>query len=77
MTSQFYDELTRNDGRMGLLKTIDVPVKIIWGENDHYINVGVAQNLQSYFADASLDIISAGHWLQIDEPEAVAKIMLA
>lgn len=77
MTSQFYEELTRNDGRIERLRAIDVPVKIIWGENDHYINVGVARDLQSHFGNASLDVVSAGHWLQIDEPEAVAKIMLS
>jgi pimeloyl-ACP methyl ester carboxylesterase len=53
-----------------------IPVKIIWGENDPSINVGVAKNFQSHLKHTSLRLIPAGHWLQIDEPEQVAKEML-
>jgi pimeloyl-ACP methyl ester carboxylesterase len=51
--------------------------EVIWGENDPYINVGVARNFMSHLKHASLHLVPAGHWLQIDEPEQVAKEMLA
>jgi haloalkane dehalogenase len=76
MTAQFYDELTRNRSRLSKLKELSIPAKIIWGENDVYINVGVAQHYKNNLGNASLKVITAGHWLQIDEPALVAKEML-
>jgi haloalkane dehalogenase len=77
MTARFYDELTRNTSRLAKLKELSIPAKIIWGENDVYINVGVAQHYQNNLSNASLKVIAAGHWLQIDEPALVAKEMLS
>jgi pimeloyl-ACP methyl ester carboxylesterase len=39
--------------------------------------VGVARTFMSHLKHASLHLVPAGHWLQIDEPEQVAKEMLA
>lgn len=77
MTAQFYAELTRNTSRLSKLEDLAVPAKIIWGEDDPYINVGVAQHYKNHLKHASLKVIAAGHWLQIDEPEQVAKEMLS
>jgi haloalkane dehalogenase len=76
MTAQFFGELTRNTARLPLLEALDIPATIVWGENDPYINTGVAKDFQSHLKDASLHLIPAGHWLQIDEPALVAKAML-
>jgi haloalkane dehalogenase len=77
MVAQFYGELTRNTSRLAKLKALSIPAKIIWGENDVYINVGVAQHYQNNLSNATLKVIAAGHWLQIDEPGLVAKEMLS
>jgi haloalkane dehalogenase len=77
MTSQFFAELDRNTTRISKMEALDIPAKVIWGENDPYINVGVARNFQSHLKHASLHLVPAGHWLQIDEPELVAKEMLS
>ncbi|WP_213979752.1 alpha/beta hydrolase [Sphingomonas sp. dw_22] len=77
MTAQFFAELTRNDARLALMEALDVPAKVIWGANDPYINAGVAEDFASHLRHASLRILPAGHWLQIDEPELVAAEMLA
>jgi haloalkane dehalogenase len=77
MTAQFFEELARNTARLPQLATLDVPAKVIWGERDPYINVGVAADFKSHLKQASLHLIQAGHWLQIDEPELVAKEMLS
>ncbi len=77
MTAQFFTELDRNTTRIPLMEALDVPAKIIWGENDPYINVGVAKDYQSHLPHASLKLLAAGHWLQIDEPEQLAKEMLS
>jgi haloalkane dehalogenase len=77
MTGQFFSELDRNTQRLQLVDSLQVPSKIIWGANDPYINLGVAKDFQSHLKSSSLQVIEAGHWLQIDEPELVADAMLS
>lgn len=77
MTAQFFAELTRNDARLPLMEALDVPAKVIWGANDPFINSGVGEDFALHLKHASLRILPAGHWLQIDEPELVAAEMLA
>jgi haloalkane dehalogenase len=77
MTAQVFEEVSRNTERLHQLEALDVPVKIIWGDADLALNVGVAEDLQSHAKNASLHVLSAGHWPQIDEPDQVAKVMLS
>jgi pimeloyl-ACP methyl ester carboxylesterase len=53
------------------------PVRLIWGGGDPYLNRGVAEQLRGRFRTAELTVLRAGHWPQIDEPEAVARALLA
>jgi haloalkane dehalogenase len=59
------------------LEALDIPVKLIWGGADLALNRGVADDFRSHFMHASLTVLPAGHWLQIDMPEAVAREMLS
>ena len=77
MTAQFFDELDRNAARIPELGKLDIPVKIIWGENDPYLTADDARDLGSYLKNASLSLLPAGHWLQLDEPALVAAEMLS
>lgn len=77
MAAQLLPEVRGNAARLSMLTAINVPVKIIWGEHDPYLNVGVARELLSHLPLASLDLVDAGHWLQLDQPEEVARLMLA
>ena len=77
MTGRLFENITRNTTRIPEMEALDIPVKLIWGENDPYLNVGVAEDLRSHLSDASLHRIPAGHWVQIDEPELVASAMLS
>lgn len=77
LASQFFDELARNSKRLPDLGTLTVPVKVIWGELDPYITADVGHDRASHFKNATLTLLPAGHWLQADMPEAVAKEMLA
>jgi haloalkane dehalogenase len=77
MAAQFFDEQARNAMHLSKLKALDVPVKLIWGRFDPYMNVAVAERRQSQLKNASLTVVPAGHWLQCDEPEQVAKAMLS
>ena len=77
LAAHFSDALAENNTRLNELKALDIPVRLIWGEYDPYITVAVAERRQAQFGNASLTIVPAGHWLQIDEPEMVAKAMLS
>ena len=54
-----------------------IPVKLIWGEADPYLNTGVAEDFRSDLKHSSRHVLSAGHWLQIDAPEQVGSVMLS
>jgi pimeloyl-ACP methyl ester carboxylesterase len=77
LAAQFFDEHVRNKQNLPALKTLDIPVKLIWGQHDPYFSVAMAQRRQSQLKNASLTMIPAGHWLQADAPLLVAQAMLA
>jgi pimeloyl-ACP methyl ester carboxylesterase len=56
------------------LKEFRRPVRIIFGDADSSLNSGVART----FHESELFLISgARHFVQLDEPEQVARLMLA
>ena len=77
LASQFFEELARNSRRLPELRMLDMPVTVIWGEFDPYITKDVGKDRASHFKHASLHVLPAGHWLQSDVPEQVAKVMLS
>jgi haloalkane dehalogenase len=77
LAAEFFDEHARNAKHLTALKTLDIPVKLIWGQYDRYFPVAMAERRQSQLKNASLTVIPAGHWLQADEPAQVAKAMLS
>ncbi len=77
MTAQVFDEVARNTQRIPEMEALDIPVKLIWGNADLNLNTGVAEDLKSHLKHASLVVLPAGHWLQVDMPEQVAKEMLS
>lgn len=77
LASHFFAELALNTKRLPELKSLDMPVKVIWGELDPYITADVGRNRASHFKNPTLRLLPAGHWLQADLPELVAKEMLA
>jgi haloalkane dehalogenase len=77
MTAQIFEEVARNTRRLPEMEALDIPVKLIWGGADLALNTGVADDFRSHFKRASLTVLPAGHWLQIDMPEATAREMLS
>lgn len=56
------------------LRHFDRPVRIFFGGADPYLNSNVARELACLFPRASLQVIpGARHFVQMDEPERVAK----
>ena len=58
-----------------LLGKINVPVNLIWGENDHDTPIRIAEIMNGEIKESSLDLIeNAGHFPFIDDKEAVCEI---
>jgi haloalkane dehalogenase len=77
MGAQFYKELKRNSTRLPLVEALDLPVKVIWGEYDPYLNVAMGKERAAHFKNGSFHSVPAGHWLQSDMPKQVAGLMLS
>jgi pimeloyl-ACP methyl ester carboxylesterase len=76
MTAELFEEVARNTTRLPKMEALDIPFKLIWGATDPYLNTGVAEDFQSHLKRPSLHVLPAGHWVQIDAPEQVARLML-
>jgi len=60
-----------------LLPGIDVPVGIVWGEHDRWLDPAVARRLAELIPGAELVMIEdAGHFAMEDAPDAVAQALL-
>lgn len=70
--AQFNEQHT--DPLEPLLKSIDLPVSIIWGEHDAWLDPSVAARLREMIPHSEVRIIpEAGHFSMEDAPEAVAQ----
>jgi pimeloyl-ACP methyl ester carboxylesterase len=57
-----------------LLATLDVPVRLVWGEEDRWLDRSVAERLRAAIPGAELRFVAeAGHFAPEDAPEAVAR----
>ena len=60
------------------LRKFKRPVRIIFGDADPSLNQGVARTFHEYFPRSELFLIpGAGHFVQMDDPEQVAQLILA
>ena len=60
-----------------MLRQIDVPALLIWGEQDPYLGVGLTQGLEQWVPKIRVERIpEASHWVQVDAPERVNELML-
>jgi len=60
------------------LKDFGRPVRIIFGASDPYLNKGVAQKFHELFPASDMFLLpSARHFVQMDEPEEVARLILS
>jgi len=60
------------------MKEFKRPVRIIFGAADPYLNRGVAQSFHELFPASDLFLLpTARHFVQMDEPEEVARLILS
>jgi haloalkane dehalogenase len=77
-TAGLPDSLDQQDALIasGTLRDLRVPVSIVFGEDDPYLNPSVAAELAELFADASLQLVpDSTHYPQHEQPEIVANLL--
>jgi haloalkane dehalogenase len=63
--------------RIPELRRFAPPVRVIFGARDRYLNSRVAQNFATLFPDSELHLLDqAGHYVQVDQPQQVAGLIL-
>jgi pimeloyl-ACP methyl ester carboxylesterase len=67
----------RHDARSLPPTRIWVPVRVIWGDRDAFLDKGLAEAGAALCDDAEIiHLPDATHWLQHEEPEAVNRLLL-
>jgi pimeloyl-ACP methyl ester carboxylesterase len=62
--------------RKQILAHLGVPTSIIFGKNDRYLNPSLASEMAALFANPLFHLVpDAGHYVQYDQPEAVAQLL--
>jgi pimeloyl-ACP methyl ester carboxylesterase len=60
------------------VQAFDRPVRIVFGAADPYLNRGVANRFHELFKGSELFLLEgARHYVQVDEPEQVARLILS
>jgi len=64
--------------RISELRRFNPPVRVIFGARDRYLNARVARRFAALFPRSELYLLpDAGHYVQVDEPQRVADLVLA
>ena len=72
------DEVAKRANAAPRLKAFKPAVEIVFGADDPYLNIGVAQEFHQLFPRSGMHLIGhAGHYVQLDQPSAVAAQILA
>jgi pimeloyl-ACP methyl ester carboxylesterase len=77
-TSALFPALDQQDAHIaaGDLAGLDLPVTLIFGAADDYLNPRLARHLAGLFPHADLHLVdNASHWPQWDQPEIVAQLI--
>jgi haloalkane dehalogenase len=77
-TAALFSDLDSQDRQIVLRRpaSLDIPVRLIFGALDRYLNPDLAAHLAGLFPKADLHLVDgASHWPQWDQPEAVAELI--
>ena len=78
-TADLFDSLNEQDKLVdsGALRDRDVPVSIIFGKSDRYLNPCLAREIAGLFTERSLHVVpGASHWPQHDQPQVLADLLI-
>jgi pimeloyl-ACP methyl ester carboxylesterase len=70
------NEIEKRRHKTAQMKAFQIPVRIIFGDDDPYLNAGVARDLHKLFPNSELYLVkNAGHFVQVDKPRQVAELL--
>ena len=78
-TTNSYRALSRRTPAQArkLLRRVEAPVLVIWGEKDRYLGVELAEPERSWVPDVRVErLLDASHWVQQDSPHKVNALLL-
>ena len=74
----WYRALVRYPPAAPAAARLQMPVRILWGQRDAFLSHLMAADSAALCEQAELTLFEeASHWLQHEEPEAVAQALLA
>jgi haloalkane dehalogenase len=77
-TACLFDSLDEQDelADSGALGELEVPVSVIFGEADRFLNPSLAREIAGLFSDPSVHLVpDASHWPHHDQPQVVADLL--
>jgi pimeloyl-ACP methyl ester carboxylesterase len=77
LASALFDEVVARAAAIPRMAAFEPPVVVAFGADDPYLGLGVAGDFAARFPDSRrVDIAGANHYVQLDQPEAVAAAVL-
>ncbi|MBR0828074.1 alpha/beta hydrolase [Bradyrhizobium manausense] len=76
MTSQVRESVAYNTSRLPDVRRFSPKVNLIWGAMDPYLTSATAAAIAANYPHSEVKSIEAGHWLMIDKPAEVARLLL-
>jgi pimeloyl-ACP methyl ester carboxylesterase len=73
----WYRAAGRGLAEVGRTGRVAVPVYIIWGRHDAFLEVEMAAQSQAWCDDGQLTYLPASHWVQHEEPALVNDLLLS
>jgi pimeloyl-ACP methyl ester carboxylesterase len=71
-TSVLWREIQARGDRRTQMRQSSVPVLVAFGQRDPYLNPLVAQALAEQFSQARVELLDAGHYVQLERPTELA-----
>jgi pimeloyl-ACP methyl ester carboxylesterase len=76
--TNYYRALRRHRAALRpLVRPLDIPTLMIWGERDPVFTRGTTENFSEYVPDLRIErVVDAGHFVQTDAPDRVNKALV-
>jgi haloalkane dehalogenase len=77
-TAVLWQEIAARERNIVRMQRFGKPVHVLFGTQDPYLNTGVATQFHRLFPSSTYQpITNAGHYVQLDQPEILARLLLA
>jgi pimeloyl-ACP methyl ester carboxylesterase len=76
--ANYYRAMRQRSGMRGLMRRIDIPTLMIWGDLDPFFTPETLRDFGEYVPDLRIEhIADAGHFVQTDAPVRVSELMMS